>query len=98
MYIYLYILYCSLCGAREEAGTVGDETKQKNKVEGVAAAKWVRTYLRPSVIYTHLHVYTYTGMYCLFFYVHGAREEAGTVGDNEIVVVAAAKVVTYVRT
>ena len=36
----------TLRGAREEAGTVGDETKKKtNEVEGVAAANWVRTYV-----------------------------------------------------
>ena len=38
----------------------------------------------------------YTGKDYLFFFVRGAREEAGTSGD-EVEAVAAAKVVTYVR-
>ena len=71
-----------LCAWSKEAGTVGDETKKnKNKVEGVAAAKWVRTH----VIYTsYINTYMciYTGMNYLFFFVRGAREEAGTVGDE----------------
>ena len=38
----------------------------------------------------------YTGKDYLFFFARGAREEAGTSGD-EVEAVAAAKVVTYVR-
>ena len=44
----------NLRGAREEAGTVGEE----NKVKAVAAAKWPQTY----VIYAYTATYTYSNV------------------------------------
>ena len=52
-----------MCGARDEAGTVGDE------VEAVATSK----------------VVTYVRKYIFIF------TQAGTVGDNEVETIAAAK-------
>ena len=40
-YMYKYISFIPLCARSKGADTVGDETKA-NRVEGVAAANWVR--------------------------------------------------------
>ena len=67
---------------RKEAGTAGDETnsRQKRRQSG---------YVRTKYRYTYMNIYT--GMEYLFFSVRGAREEAGTVGDNEVEAIAAVK-------
>ena len=69
-------------GIRKEAGTAGDETnsRQKRRQSG---------YVRTKYRYTYMNIYT--GMEYLFFSVRGAREEAGTVGDNEVEAIAAVK-------
>ena len=61
-----------------EQGRKQAPSSTKNKVEAVAAAKWART----CVIYTWYQVYTYTYIWIIIFSVRGAREEAGTVGDE----------------
>ena len=79
--IYIYTISPCAGYGRKQAPPA---TKQSGS--GCKVVKYVR----------NIYTYIYTGMGYLFFSGHGAREEAGTAGD-EIEAVAAAKVVTYGR-
>ena len=86
MYRYIERLLFSLC-AEQERKQAPSATKQSRGGSGYKVATYVRSIYTPTCIYT--------GMDYLFFSVRGAREEAGTAGD-EVEAVAAAK--GHVRT